>query len=73
MCLDTLMLNIALARLKIPGFELELFKFLCVILLRYIQALWRKFQKNSHMFRKEKPRCEVMVKAFLIRSAKHMS
>lgn len=32
MCLDTLMLSIAMARLKIPGFELELFEFLCIII-----------------------------------------
>lgn len=63
MCLDTLMLSIAMARLKIPGFELGLFEFLCIITPSYNQAPWRKFQENSHMLRKEETRGngEVMV------------
>lgn len=38
MCLDILMLSIAMARLKTPGCELVLSEFLCIIKLSYIQA-----------------------------------
>lgn len=64
MCLDTLMQSIAITRLKMTGFELELFEFLWIITLSYIQAPWRKFQKNSLMLRKEKTRCEAIFKDF---------
>lgn len=56
------MLSIAMARLKIPGFELELFEFLCII--THPHTLKEVPKKTSHMFRREKPGCEVMVKVF---------